>query len=173
MTNGTEAWPIPEVAPPPFLDPEIEDTDDIDLTADIEDEHEYESAPSGLKLPDLFKSLVGLVLYPTTLVDDNGVPTGILYPDGTVVDAIQSRVGQQETLVDTYGIAYATEVVWDGAKPDPNGHSKGLLIEEYETTGELWRRIALGGHGYFRKFARRHQGHLKDDSENMPGDNHV
>lgn len=167
--NSEQVWPPATVIP--FPTPQqlegfyMEDGEDVEWV-DEADFHNY--APT-------YEKWDGPAPYPHTLVDDNYVPTGIQFPDGTIIKAAHSRVGTKEDIIDPVdGQVYECEVMWDGAKPDLKGHSKGLLIDEYETTGELWRRIALGGHGYFRKGDKPHLHHLGiDDSEQVPGDNNL
>lgn len=63
---------------------------------------------------------------PTTLYNDMDRPVAIALPSGTFLEADVTSVETIEQVWDDWQKVEA-EIVWDGAKPEFGGHSKGLL----------------------------------------------
>lgn len=106
------------------------------------------------------------VMSPTTIYrnrnqDRSGV-MGWLHPSGEFHPKVSSTTGRMFVVFDADFEAYEATVLWDGAQKCPTSdtaigyqdeeelvplfreHSKGLLLGNYASNGELWNAIALG-----------------------------
>ena len=78
---------------------------------------------------------------PTTLVDNRGTCMGMILSDGNYVEPCDTNVGK---IIDVWNGFEKVEmqIVWDGAVPEKisrgtKGHSKGLLLDDYQVPGEV------------------------------------
>lgn len=82
---------------------------------------------------------------PTTLVNNRGECMGMILSDGNYIEPCETNVGK---IVDVWNGFEKTEmeIVWDGAIPErlsrkTKGHSKGLLLDDYRVTGEVYKAM--------------------------------
>lgn len=66
------------------------------------------------------------VATPTTLYNERDRPVAIALPSGNYLESETTNVETIEKVWDDWQKVEA-EIVWDGAKPEWGGHSKGLL----------------------------------------------
>lgn len=89
-----------------------------------------------------------------TLADPvTGYPYAAILSDGSVIKAPPSRVGETIAIGTLHDVLPAPSeptvkclVMWDGAAPDRHGgFTKGEMLGDYATTGELYK---IGGPGF-------------------------
>jgi hypothetical protein len=73
---------------------------------------------------------------PVTLLDKNNNVAGLALPDGTLISPALTNVTKIMEAWDNFE-QKELEVIWDGAAPErythgTTGHSKGLLLDNYE-----------------------------------------
>lgn len=86
--------------------------------------------------------------YPVTLYDVNGLPVGLLLPDGTIMDTAPDQNGT--IVTDPDGEGPDAEVVWNGAAVETadeegnRGYSRGLLLGDYDSNDAHWADVRRG-----------------------------
>ena len=87
---------------------------------------------------------------PTTLQNAEGEVMGMMTPDGKFIHPCETNVGK---IVEVWDGFERTEmrIVWDGSVPEQvsrgtRGHSKGLLLDDYQVSGKLYKAIAEESH---------------------------
>lgn len=82
---------------------------------------------------------------PTTFVNAKGECMGLLTPEGNYTPPCETNVGKIVEVWDGFEKT-EMEIVWDGSVPEKmsrgtRGHSKGLLLDDYQITGDLYKAM--------------------------------
>lgn len=82
---------------------------------------------------------------PVTFVNGKGQCMGLMTPSGKFIPPSETNVGKIIEVWDGFE-RLECEIVWDGSVPErisrkTRGHSKGLLLDDYQVNGELYRAI--------------------------------
>ena len=95
---------------------------------------------------------------PITLTSLKGEIMGILTPEGKYIPPSETNVGKIIEVWDGFEKT-EMEIVWDGSVPESmnrktKGHSKGLLLDDYQVSGDLYRAIESETHPNWCKKGR-------------------